>query len=376
MKIFMIAGEPSGDLLGQGLIRALRAKIPGAEISGVGGDAMISEGFVSLFPMHEISLMGVLPVLANLRNVLRRIDQTARAVITARPDALVIIDSPDFNHRVARRVRKILPDVKIVNYVGPTVWAWRPGRAKKMRAYVELILAIFPFEPEVHERLGGPRCVYIGHPLIERRATLQGDDEAKRHGPVLVLPGSRASVIQRMGAVFGEAVARLDAAHPGLDYVLPTSRGLAERVEALIASWPVKPRLAIGDEEKSAAFRGALAALAASGTVTLELALSRTPTIVAYKVPKIEEWIARRLIQVNMVAQPNIILGEMAFPELLQDEANGAALAAKLGEIIEDSPERRRQLEAVGRLGEKLSLADNKSPSETAAEAIRDLLMD
>ena len=374
MKVFMIAGEPSGDLLGQGLIRALRAKRPDVEILGVGGEAMIAENFVSLFPMHEISLMGVLPVLANLRNLLRRIGQTARAVVAARPDAVVIIDSPDFNHRVAKRVRKILPGLKIVNYVGPTVWAWRPGRAKKMRPYVDLILAIFPFEPEVHERLGGPRCVYIGHPLIERRAGLQGDDEAKKAGPVLVLPGSRASVIQRMGAVFGEAVARLDAAHPGLDYVLPTTRGLAERVEALIASWPVKPRVVTGDEEKSAAFRAARAALAASGTVTLELALSRTPTVVAYKVPKIEEWIARRLIQVKMVAQPNIILGEPAFPELLQDQANGPLLAERLAEIVEDSAERRRQLEAVGRLAQKLALSGDQRPSEKAADAILDLL--
>ena len=374
MKIFMIAGEPSGDLLGRGLIRALRAKFPGVEISGVGGEAMMAENFVSLFPMHEISLMGVLPVLANLRNVLRRIDQTARAAIAARPDALVIIDSPDFNHRVAKRVRKVLPGVKIVNYVGPTVWAWRPGRAKKMRAFVDLILAIFPFEPEVHERLGGPRCVYIGHPLIERRAALQGDDEAKRTGPVLVLPGSRASVIQRLGAVFSEAVARLDAVRPGLDYVLPTSRGLIEKVQSLIGSWPVKPRVVVGEEEKNAAFRAARAALAASGTVTLELALSRTPTIVAYKVPKIEEWIARRLIQIDMVAQPNIILGEMAFPEMLQDDANGRALAERLGEIIDDSPERRRQLDAVDRLGDKLAINDDKRPSEKAAEAILDLV--
>ncbi len=374
MKVFMIAGEPSGDLLGQGLIRALRAKRPDVEILGVGGEAMIAENFVSLFPMHEISLMGVLPVLANLRNLLRRIGQTARAVVAARPDALVIIDSPDFNHRVAKRVRKILPGLRIVNYVGPTVWAWRPGRAKKMRPYVDLILAIFPFEPEVHERLGGPCCVYIGHPLIERRAGLQGDDEAKKAGPVLVLPGSRASVIQRMGAVFGEAVARLDAAHPGLDYVLPTTRGLAERVEAMIASWPVKPRVVTGDDEKSAAFRAARAALAASGTVTLELALSRTPTVVAYKVPKIEEWIARRLIQVKMVAQPNIILGEPAFPELLQDQANGPLLAERLAEIVEDSAERRRQLEAVGRLAQKLALSGDQRPSEKAADAILDLL--
>ncbi len=176
----MIAGEPSGDQLGQGLIRALRARVPDVQISGVGGDAMGAENFVSLFPMDEISLMGVLPVLANLRNLLKRIDQTAKAVIAARPDALVLIDSPDFTHRVARRVRKVLPGLKIVNYVGPTVWAWRPGRAKRMRAYVDLILAIFPFEPEAHVRLGGPRCLYIGHPLIERQGLLQGDDEAKR----------------------------------------------------------------------------------------------------------------------------------------------------------------------------------------------------
>ena len=172
-----------------------------------------------------------------------------------------------------------------------------------------------------------------------------------------------------MGAVFGEAVARLDAAHPGLDYVLPTTRGLAERVEAMIASWPVKPRVVTGDEEKSAAFRAARAALAASGTVTLELALSRTPTVVAYKVPKIEEWIARRLIQVKMVAQPNIILGEPAFPELLQDQANGPLLAERLAEIVEDSAERRRQLEAVGRLAQKLALSGDQRPSEKAADA-------
>ena len=374
MKVFMIAGEPSGDLLGQGLIRALRARAPGVAISGVGGDAMASEGFVSLFPMSEISLMGVLPVLANLRNVLRRIDQTARAVIAARPDVLVLIDSPDFNHRVARRVRKILPDLKIVNYVGPTVWAWRPGRAKKMRAYVDLILAIFPFEPETHVRLGGPRCVYIGHPLIERLARLQGDDEAKKTGPILVLPGSRASVVQRMGGVFADAIARFDALRPGMDYVLPTSRGLASRIEAMIASWPVKPRVVIGDEAKYEAFRAARAALAASGTVTLELALSRTPTIVAYKIPKIEEFFARRLIQVSAVAQPNIILGEMAFPELLQDEANGPLLARRLAEIVDEGPERRRQLEAMGRIRDKLAIGDGLRPSDKGAEAICELL--
>jgi lipid-A-disaccharide synthase len=370
VKIFMIAGEPSGDNLGLGLIQALRAKSPGVEVIGVGGEGMTAEGLHSLFPMSEISLMGVLPVLANLRNVLRRIDQTAKAVIAARPDVLVLIDAPDFNHRVARKVRKVLPGQIIVNYVGPTVWAWRPGRAKKMRAYVDLILAIFPFEPETHLRLGGPRCVYIGHPLIERQSQLRGDDDAKKTGPILILPGSRASVLARMGPVFADAVARFDAGHKGFDFVLPTSRGLEARVREMVAAWPVQPRVVVGEEEKYAAFRAARAALAASGTVTLELALSRTPTVVAYKIPKVEEFFARRLIKVSMVAQPNIILGEMAFPELLQDEANGAALAERLGEIVDDGPERRRQLAAVTRIAERLAIGDGRRPSEKAAEAI------
>jgi lipid-A-disaccharide synthase len=370
----MIAGEPSGDLLGQGLIRALRARAPHVELSGVGGEAMRRENFDSLFPMNEISLMGVLPVLANLRHLLKRIDQTARAVIAARPDALILIDSPDFTHRVAKRVRKVLPDLKIVNYVGPTVWAWRPGRAKKMRAYVDLILAIFPFEPEAHLRLGGPRCLYIGHPVIERAAQLRGDDEAKKSGPVLVLPGSRASVVQRMGIPFGEAIARLDVAHPGLDYILPTATSVVEKVRAMIADWPVKPRVVVDDAEKYAAFRSARAALAASGTVALELAMSRTPAIVAYRIPKIEEFFARRLIQVSMVSLPNLIIGEKAYPEYLQDEANGALLAERLAEIIEDSPERRRQLAALGLLRERIAIAEGQKPSEKAAEAICELI--
>jgi lipid-A-disaccharide synthase len=370
----MIAGEPSGDLLGQGLIRALRARAPDVEMLGVGGEAMRRENFDSLFPMNEISLMGVLPVLANLPNLLKRIDQTARAVIAARPDALVLIDSPDFTHRVAKRVRKVLPDLKIVNYVGPTVWAWRPGRAKRMRAYVDLILAIFPFEPEAHLRLGGPRCLYIGHPVIERAAQLRGDDEAKKSGPVLVLPGSRASVVQRMGVPFGEAIARLNAAHPGLEYILPTATSVVEKVRAMIAEWPVKPRVVVDDAEKYAAFRAARAALAASGTVALELAMSRTPAIVAYQIPKIEEFFARRLIQVSMVSLPNLIIGEKAYPEYLQDEANGALLAERLAEIIEDSPERRRQLAALSLLRERIAIAEGQNPSEKAAEAICELV--
>jgi lipid-A-disaccharide synthase len=374
MKLFIIAGEASGDQLGFKLIRALRAQNPAVEISGVGGDAMVRENFVSLFPMSDIAVMGILPVIAHLPTLLARIDATVRAVVAAKPDALILIDSPDFTHRVARRVRKILPDLKVVDYVSPTVWAWRPGRAKKMRAYVDLVLALLPFEPAAHERLGGPLCLYVGHPLIERLDELRGEAAAKAAGPVLVLPGSRRSVLARMGGAFGGALARLDALRPGLDYVLPAAAPVEGLIRAMIESWPVKPRLALGEAEKYAAFRCARAALAASGTVTLELALSQTPSIVAYRVPKFEEFLARRLVQTSTIVLPNLILDENAYPEYLQEQAEAAPLAEALAGIVDDTPERRRQLAALERLDLRMILPDGARPSEKAAQAIYQLI--
>jgi lipid-A-disaccharide synthase len=374
MKLFIVAGEASGDQLGYKLIRALKAQSPGVELLGVGGEAMAREGFASLFPISDISVMGILPVLAHLRTLLARIDETARAVVAARPDALVIIDSPDFTHRVAKKARKALPDLKVVDYVSPTVWAWRPGRAKKMGGYIDLVLALLPFEPAAHDRLGGPRCLYVGHPLIERLDDFLGDDAKKAGGPVLVLPGSRGSVLARMGDAFGGAIARLEALKPGLDYVLPASAPIEGKIRAMVEGWKVKPRIILGESEKCAAFRSARAALAASGTVTLELALSRTPTIVAYKVPKLEEFVVRRLIQVPTIVLPNLILGENAFPEFLQEQADAGPLAEAMAGIVDDSPERRRQLAALDQLSARMMLPEGIAPSEKAAQSIYELL--
>jgi len=374
MKLFIVAGEASGDQLGYKLIRALKAQSPGVELLGVGGDAMAREGFASLFRISDISVMGILPVLAHLPTLLARIDETARAVVAARPDALVIIDSPDFTHRVAKKARKALPDLKVVDYVSPTVWAWRPGRAKKMGGYIDLVLALLPFEPAAHDRLGGPRCLYVGHPLIERLDDFLGDDAKKAGGPVLVLPGSRGSVLARMGDAFGGAIARLEALKPGLDYVLPASASIEGKIRAMVEGWKVKPRIILGESEKCAAFRSARAALAASGTVTLELALSRTPTIVAYKVPKLEEFVVRRLIQVPTIVLPNLILGENAFPEFLQEQADAGPLAEAMAGIVDDSAERRRQLAALDQLSARMMLPEGIAPSEKAAQAIYELL--
>ena len=279
MKVFLVAGEESGDQLGAGLMRALRARQPETVIVGVGGSAMAKEGLESLFPMDDIAVMGFVAVVARLPLLMKRIGETAKAVLQFEPDVLVIIDSPDFTHRVARRVRAARPDLRIIDYVSPTVWAWRPGRAAKMRAYVDHVLALLPFEPQAHRRLGGPVCTYVGHPLIERLDVLTPDVEDARvrdaNPPlVLVLPGSRRSEVTRLLDDFGQALALVRETYGPIDAVLPAVPHLEGLIREKTAGWVHPPRIVTGEAEKFSAFRRARVALAASGTVTLELALS------------------------------------------------------------------------------------------------------
>ncbi len=374
LRIALVAGEHSGDQLGFRLMRALRAAAGDVVFSGVGGEAMEAEGLKSLFPISDIAVMGILPVLARLPRLLRRIRETALAVVAARPDALVIIDSPDFTHRVARRVRKAAPNLPIVDYVSPSVWAWRPGRAKAMVSYVDCVLGLLPFEPEAYVRLGGPRCVYVGHPLIERLDELRPNaDDARRRAAeppvVAVLPGSRRSEIKRLMGDFGEALQGLrDAVGPILP-VLPTLPHLEEEVRTRAAAWPVTPRIVLGEALKFETFRTARAALAASGTVTLELALAGAPMVGAYKVGIVEEQL-KYLIKVPSILLPNLILGENAIPEKLQRDCNPAALAAALAAVMHDGPERKAQIEALARLDGLMRLDDGAAPSAHAARAV------
>lgn len=376
LRLGVIAGEPSGDQLGYKLMRALRAERE-VEFLGVGGEAMTAEGFSSFFPMSDIAVMGVAAVVARLPLLLRRIRETAEALIAARPDALVIIDSPDFTHRVARRVRKALPGLPIIDYVSPTVWAWRPGRARKMAAYVDCVLALLPFEPEAHQRLGGPRCVYVGHPLIERLADLRPSaDEARLRAAeparLVVLPGSRRTEIRRLMHDFGGAVARIAATRP-LDVVLPTLPHVREEVERFARDWAVKPRIVLGEAERYAAFRTARAALAASGTVTLELALAGVPMVGAYRVSKLEEQL-KYLVQVSSFLLPNLILGESAVPELMQQDCTPEKLAAALAPLLGDGQERAAQVAALGRLDARMALEGGEAPSARAARAVLETL--
>lgn len=375
--IYLVAAEESGDALGASLARALQAREGGPlTLSGVGGRAMTTAGVHTLFPIDELSIFGLTAIPRRLPLILRRIRETADAIIAARPDAVVIIDSPDFTHRVARRVRRYAPTIPILDYVSPSVWAWRPGRARAMRSYIDCVLAILPFEPDAYVKLGGPRCVYVGHPLIEHIADLRpkaGDAERRHADPplVLVLPGSRAGEIRRLLPVFKDTIGRVVERFGPLDLVLPTIGDRLEQIRTSISGWQIKPRVIVDPAEKWAAFRSARAALAASGTVTLELAIAGVPSAAAYRVSLIEELVARLMglhRRLSTVILANLVMGEKVIPEFLQRECSAERLADALVPLLSDSPERARQVEAFSRIDALMRV--ESAPSAKAAALV------
>lgn len=374
-RIFLVATEESGDRLGAGLMKVLRQRLGDAvDFVGVGGRGMTREGLSPLFAIEELSIVGFTAVLTELPKILRLIRQTAEAVIATSPDILVIIDSPDFTHRVARLVRSRDAAIPIVDYVSPTVWAWRPARARAMVRYVDHVLALLPFEPEEYRKLRGPPCSYVGHPLTEQLASLRPDAEQRARRNVeppvlLVLPGSRRSEIGHHLEVFGQALGRLQSDGASIELVLPTMPHLVEAVRAGVAGWPVEPRIVVGETEKRAAFRIARAALAKSGTVTLELALSGVPMVAAYRVGRTEAFILRRAIRVSSVILANLVLGNEVVPEFLQENCTPEHLARALKPLLSDTPERKKQLDAFAGLDAIMSTG-RETPSVRAADIV------
>ncbi|MFY9835763.1 MAG: lipid-A-disaccharide synthase [Xanthobacteraceae bacterium] len=377
LSIFIVAAEESGDALGAALARTLAAKNGAVKLMGVGGSAMAAAGIKSPFAIDELSIIGLTAIPQRLPTIFRRIRETAQAVVEAKPDAVVIVDSPDFTHRVARRVRQLSPAIPILDYVSPSVWAWRPGRARAMRAYVDHVLAILPFEPDIHRELGGPPCTYVGHPLVERAGALRPNaDEAQRRldAPpiVLALPGSRSGEVARHTGIFGEAIDRLTATLGPIEVVMPTVPHVASRLRDAVAGWAVQPRIVVDPAEKWSAFRKARAALAASGTVTLELALSGVPTVAAYRLHPVEAVIARLIrlrTRLPSVILANLVVGENVVPEFLQEDCTPDKLAGALYALVRDGPERRRQVEAFRRLDDIMSIGGTP-PSAKAANIV------
>jgi lipid-A-disaccharide synthase len=374
-KVFLIATEESGDRLGAGLMKILRQRLGDAvRFEGVGGRAMAREGLSSLFPIEELSIIGFAAVVMRGPKILRLIRRTIQAVIAVAPDVLVIIDSPDFTHRVARRVRRRDPSIPIVDYVSPTVWAWRPGRARAMVAYIDHVLALLPFEPAAYQRLRGPPCSYVGHPLTEQLSSLRPSEaEVVRRWeepPVLlVLPGSRRSEVRRHTAVFGEALARLKADGVAFEPVLPTMPHLADAVRAYVKDWTIEPRIVVDEAAKRAAFRIARAALAKSGTVTLELALAGVPMVTAYRVGAAEAFVLRRAIKVPSVILANLVVGKEVVPEFLQEHCTAEALARAVREVAAATPARARQVEAFAGI-EAIMSTGGVPPSVRAADIV------
>jgi lipid-A-disaccharide synthase len=383
LDVFMVAGESSADDLGARLMRALAAERT-VSFRGVGGPRMSAAGLASLYPAHDLVSIGLGSVLAKLPFLLRRLRETVDTIVAAPPDVLVLIDAPDFTHRIAARVRRRLPHLPIVKYVSPSVWVWRPGRARAMRRSIDLVLALLPFEPEVHRQLHGPDCVYVGHSLLEHLSDLRPSAEEVRMRTVspplvLALPGSRTHEIERLAGMFGETLGMVAARSGPLDVALPTVPHLASLLAELTSRWPIRPRIIVDQAEKYAAFRRARAALAASGTVTLELALAGVPSVAAYRIPAIEGlilkliWRFHPVIKVRSVILANLVLGEFAIPEFLQRRCTADNLAATLADILGDTPARARQMEAFERLEATLGVG-SIAPSKRAAQAVLDLI--
>ncbi|MBS0242723.1 MAG: lipid-A-disaccharide synthase [Proteobacteria bacterium] len=378
LRLYLVAGEHSGDALGAKLMAALKLASPRPlEFAGIGGNHMSAEGLTSLFPLSDVAVMGPLAILKALPRLINRINRAAAAGIGFAPDCVVIIDSPEFTHPIARRIRKRLPRVPIVDYVSPSVWAWRPGRARRMRAYVDHVMALLPFEPDAHQRLGGPPCTYVGHPLIERlpefaaadpqslRADLALDLSAKT---LVVLPGSRRSEVERLIEPFGGAVGLLRDRLGALNVIIPAVDSVRDLIAQRSSAWPVPPRIVSGETAKLQAFKAADAALAASGTVTLELALAGTPMIVAYRVDKVAQSLGF-LIKTPHFALSNLIVGERAFPELMQANCTPEKLAEALYALITDRAVRAKQRAAIVRIPELMRLASG-TPSDAAARIV------
>jgi lipid-A-disaccharide synthase len=380
LDVFVVAGEESGDRLGAALMRALKDRTGGkVRFTGVGGRAMAAHGLTSRFSIDDLPIIGFTSIPERLPIILRHRRETIDAVLRQRPDVLVIIDSPEFNLGLGRRVRAADPSIPIVDYVSPSVWAWRSGRAKAMRSFVDHVLALLPFEPDVHRRLGGPPCSYVGHPLVDEVGVLRPNaEEARRRladPPILlVLPGSRGGEIRRFLAVFAEAVALVMRRIGAVEIVVPTVPHLAEAIRQAPVQWPVAPRIVVDAAEKHAAFRVARAALAKSGTVTLELALAGVPMVTGYKVSRIEYVLVGRGIRrrLTSVILANLVLGENVVPQFLQEECTPQHLADGLVPLFSDTSERQRQIEAFARLDQIMEIGTS-APAARAADIVLDI---
>ena len=374
--IFVIAAEPSGDALGAALIGALRRRTQGrVRVEGVGGERMAEAGVQSLFPLDDLAVIGIAEVLPRAPLILRRVREAVAAVQRAQPDAVVTIDSSGFSWRIAHGLRRRGERLPLIHYVAPMVWAWRAGRARRMARWYDHLMALLPFEPPYFKRVG-LSCAWVGHPVVESGAE-RGDGGRFRamHGLaaddllLTVLPGSRAGEVHRLLPVFGAALERLQHRIGGFGVVVPTMATVASAVAEGVRAWPGAPIVVHAPQAKYDAFAASRAALAASGTVALELAMARLPMAVAYRLNPLTEAVLARVLKVRQVNLVNLVLGRPLVEELLGPACTPEGLAQAVEHLVRDEEVRARHLagydEAMRRLG-----AGSVPPSLRAADEV------
>jgi len=371
VKLFLVAGEPSGDRLGAALMAGLKTLSPGVRFTGVGGPLMQAAGMESLFPMEELSVMGIAEVLPKYFHLKRRIRETAAAMLESGAEALITIDSPDFCLRVARIVKAGRPDLRTIHYVAPSVWAWRPGRAGRMAEVIDHVLAILPFEPP-YMTAAGMSCDFVGHPVVAEPLASPAERAAfAGPGPlILALPGSRRGEVSRLAPVLGQVMAGVKAAHPAARVVLPTLRGVADLVRDLTADWPIAPQIVTDPGAKRGAFAAADVALAASGTVSLELAANGCPMVIAYRLHPVSFWLMRRAARIDTVTLVNLVSETRAVPEFLGPDCTAGRIAPALLDLLAPGPKRAAQEAAMALTMQRLGQGGTPPGLRAAASVL------
>ncbi|MCB1529852.1 MAG: lipid-A-disaccharide synthase [Rhodospirillales bacterium] len=375
--IYLIAGEASGDFLGAQLMKSLKEARPGIRFSGIGGPLMEAEGLQSIFPYEELSLMGILEVLPNIIHILKRIKQTIENIEKINPDILVTIDAPDFSFRVVKGVRKrVGAPPEIIHYVAPTVWAWRAGRAKKIAKILDGLICLLDFEPPYFEK-EGLKAVAVGHPLVEGEAfRAQGGPFRAAHNipqdaaTIGVFFGSRKEEFKRLGCVLHDVMKNF----PQAQFIVPTLPHLERDIRALTDDMGAPVHITTDKREKWEAFAACDAAVAASGTVGLELAAAGVPHVIAYRMSALTWAIVKRVVKVRYAHLGNIMLDREVIPEFLQPLCRADLISLSLKRLLTDEKERQKQIDAFEKIRVKLGAHDPKTPSEKAAEFVLSFL--
>lgn len=380
MKYYLIAGEPSGDALGARLMEAIKKNDKNAQFFGLGGDSMQAHGLKSLFNITELAVMGLAEVIPSIPRILKRISQTVEDIKNTAPDVIITIDSWSFCARIHKKVRKLGLGIPQVHYVAPQVWAWKKKRARTMYKYIDLLLTLFPHEPKYFTPYN-LETVFVGHPVIEstivnsknKGSFRKEHNITKEQKLMLVLPGSRHNEVERLLPDFLEVVRKMMIKHPEFVYAIPTVSTVADKVKKMVTASGLPIDVVEGEEERHKAFQDADVAIAASGTVALELAIVGVPHIVAYKVPKLTEWLVRHFIHIQFINLTNILLGREIVPELLQQACNPDNIMSYVEQFLSKQALYKRQEEGFAKLRTKLGM-NEQTPSDNACKVIIELI--